>query len=160
MLVDGDLRLFDSTIILEYLEDKWPTPAMLPPDPAARARARVIEDVADTYYEAINWGLMELNAFRRASGALADGLRARAAAQTAGLGRWLDEQLGAASWFGGESFGWADASVLPHVANSALSGLGPEAGAPLAAWLARCLARPSVAAVGVIAGIWFWSRHN
>ena len=151
LLVDGDLRLFDSTIILEYLEDKWPTPAMLPPDPAARARARIIEDVADTYYEAINWGLMELYAFRRASGALADGLRARAAEQTAGLRRWLDEQLGAAPWFGGDSFGWADASVLPHVANSALSGLGPEAGTKLAAWLARCVARPSVAAVGAAA---------
>ena len=24
-LVDGDLRLFDSSIILQYLEEKWPT---------------------------------------------------------------------------------------------------------------------------------------
>ena len=29
-LIDGDARIFDSTIILEYIEDKWPTPALLP----------------------------------------------------------------------------------------------------------------------------------
>jgi len=25
-LIDGDIKVFDSTIILEYLEDKWPQP--------------------------------------------------------------------------------------------------------------------------------------
>jgi glutathione S-transferase len=147
MLVDGELRLFDSTIILEYLEDKFPSPPMLPGDPAARARARVVEDVADTYYEAINWGLMELNFFRRAEGELAATLRARAAEQTAGVRRWLGAELGAADWFTGDSFGWADAALVPHVATSALAGLGPEPGTPLAAWFQRCLARPSVTAV-------------
>ena len=46
-LVDGDVQLFDSTIILEYLEDKWPTPPLLPETPAERARVRMIEDVLD-----------------------------------------------------------------------------------------------------------------
>src|SRR5271154_1361098 len=44
-LVDGATRIFDSTIILEYLEDKWPEPPMLPADPAERARVRMLEDV-------------------------------------------------------------------------------------------------------------------
>ncbi len=43
-LIDGAARIFDSTIILEYLEDKWPTPPLLPRDPASRAEARMIED--------------------------------------------------------------------------------------------------------------------
>jgi glutathione S-transferase len=147
MLVDGELRLFDSTIILEYLEDKFPAPPMLPADPAARARARVIEDVADTYYEAINWGLMELNFFRRAEGELAQTLRARAAEQTEGVRLWLTAKLGDAIWFTGESFGWADAALVPHVVNSAIAGFGPAAGTSLAAWFQRCLARPSVTSV-------------
>jgi glutathione S-transferase len=29
-LIDGDVKIFDSTIILEYIEDKWPSPPMLP----------------------------------------------------------------------------------------------------------------------------------
>jgi len=53
-LVDGDVAIFDSTIILEYLEDKFPSPPLLPRDPAARAKARMIEEVCDTLYEAIN----------------------------------------------------------------------------------------------------------
>src|SRR5277367_7193265 len=40
LLVDGDVRIFDSTVILEYLEDKWPAPPMLPASPAERARVR------------------------------------------------------------------------------------------------------------------------
>src|SRR6185503_9373866 len=68
-LIDGDARIFDSTIILEYLEDKVPSPPLLPRDPAARARARMIEDVCDTLYEAVNWGLSEIRWFKRADGA-------------------------------------------------------------------------------------------
>ena len=147
-LVDGSVSIFDSTVILEYLEDKWPTPPMLPADPAGRARARMLEDVADTQYEAINWGLMEIDAFRRADGALAATLKARAAEQTAGLLGWLEAQLGDHPWFNGAAFGWADASIVPHVLGSAGSGLGPKPGSPLARWLDTCLARPSVAAIG------------
>src|SRR5713101_5377962 len=58
-LVDGETVVFDSTIILEYIEDQWPQPPLLPPTPAERARARMIEELCDTYYEAINWGLAE-----------------------------------------------------------------------------------------------------
>src|SRR4028118_716419 len=40
VLVDGDLTLYDSTVILEYLEDAHPEPALLPPGPPDRARRR------------------------------------------------------------------------------------------------------------------------
>lgn len=64
-LVDGDTTVFDSTIILEYLEDKWPTPAMLPATPVERARARTLEEICDSQYEAINWGLFEVGGSSR-----------------------------------------------------------------------------------------------
>ena len=44
-LVDGEARIFDSTIILEYHEDKVPAPPLLPKDPVERADARMIEEV-------------------------------------------------------------------------------------------------------------------
>src|SRR5690349_12816919 len=50
-LVDGDTRVFDSTVILEYIEDRWPKPPLLPPTPPDRARVRVIADPRDTYHE-------------------------------------------------------------------------------------------------------------
>jgi glutathione S-transferase len=48
VLVDDDLVLTDSTVICEYLEDKQPTPALLPPDIRDRARTRWLDEFADT----------------------------------------------------------------------------------------------------------------
>jgi len=144
-LVDGETRVFDSTIILEYIEDRWPTPPLLPEGAAARARARMIEDAMDTHYEAINWGLIEIRFMGRFNDDLAARMRARAAEQTAGWRRWLNAELGNAPWFGGESFGWADLCVVPYINCSASFGLPPEADTPLVAWLARVNARPAVA---------------
>ena len=30
VFIDGEVAIFDSTIILEYVEDRWPNPALLP----------------------------------------------------------------------------------------------------------------------------------
>ena len=105
-LVDGDVKVFDSTIILEYLEDKWPNPPLLPKGPAERARVRMIEDVMDSLYEPNNWGVMEVTRFKRCSGALADKLVGFAKSNIDQLQHWLDAQLGAKPWFNGDSFGW------------------------------------------------------
>ncbi len=48
VLIDGDVVLCDSTVICEYLEDKWPEVAVLPRAPAARAQARFLDEYADT----------------------------------------------------------------------------------------------------------------
>jgi glutathione S-transferase len=48
VLVDGDLVLTDSTVICEYLEDLQPVPALYPADIRERARARWLEEFADT----------------------------------------------------------------------------------------------------------------
>jgi glutathione S-transferase len=47
VLVDGDLNLFDSTVIFEYLEDAYPLPALYPRDPVERARCRLLDLFAD-----------------------------------------------------------------------------------------------------------------
>lgn len=144
-LTDGEARIFDSTIILEYLEDAYPTPPMLPPGAADRARVRMLEEVMDTHYEAINWGLSEIRWFRRAEGAAAEALFAEAKRQTAGFHSWLEGQLGDRAWFNGETFGWGDLSVVPYLNGSVGHGHPPPEGSRLAAWLARANARPSVA---------------
>ena len=40
VLVDGGTVLYESCIINEYLEDKYPDPSLLPADASARARIR------------------------------------------------------------------------------------------------------------------------
>ena len=144
-LIDDNFSIFDSTIILEYIEDKWPTPALLPSSAKERARARMIEDVCDTQYEAINWGLGELTWFRRGEGELSEALRDRAADQTEMMQAWLTRQLGQADWFNGDTFGWADLSVIPYVAGSASFGLGPQETSSLGKWFQRMRSRQTVA---------------
>lgn len=144
-LVDGDARVFDSTIILEYLEDAYPDPPMLPATAAERARVRMLEEVMDTHFEAINWGLSEVRWFGRAKGEQADALLAAARQQTNGFYAWLEKQLDDRDWFNGAAFGWGDLSVVPYVNGSAGHGHPPKEGSKLAGWLARANARPSVA---------------
>ena len=47
VLVDGDVTLYDSTVILEYLEDAYPEPQLYPHDAKARALCRQLELEAD-----------------------------------------------------------------------------------------------------------------
>lgn len=48
VLIDGDLVLNDSSVICQYLEDRQPQPALYPADIADRARARWLEEYADS----------------------------------------------------------------------------------------------------------------
>jgi glutathione S-transferase len=48
VLIDDDVTLSDSSVICQYLEDRHPEPAVYPRDVAARARARWLEEFADT----------------------------------------------------------------------------------------------------------------
>jgi len=144
-LVDGATRVFDSTIILEYIEDRWPTPPLLPASAAERARVRMIEEIMDTHYEAINWGLGEVGWFKRAEGELAATLIANARRQTEGFYHWLERELGERAWFNGDAFGWGDLSVVPYVAASMVLGTAPAPDSRLTAWFNRAMQRPAVA---------------
>lgn len=143
-LLHGETAVFDSTIILEYIEDVWPSPPMLPPTPALRAKVRMIEDVMDTQFEAITWGLGELNFFKRAEGEQKAQMEARAAKQAAAFFDMLEKQLGTSEWFNGDKFGWGDLSVVPYLNGAAGFGIAPAAGTRLADWFARANARDSV----------------
>jgi glutathione S-transferase len=48
ILIDGDLVIPDSTVICEYLEDRFPDRPLYPREPAERARARWLEEFADS----------------------------------------------------------------------------------------------------------------
>jgi glutathione S-transferase len=147
ILVDGDVEIFDSTIILEYIEDKYSDRPLRPANPAERARARMIEDVCDSQYEAINWAMGEVEAFKRAEGDKAAKMKEQARYQTKELQTWLTNQLGDSKWFGGESFGIADICVWPFVHGSTSFKLGPEPGTPLRKWYEQAKERESVQSV-------------
>jgi glutathione S-transferase/RNA polymerase-associated protein len=144
VLEDQGLVLFESTIMLEYLEQAYPKPDLLPDNARLAAKARMIEEVMDTRYEAITWGLAEITAFGRADGAKAEAILAVARTQLDGLHAWLERQLGEAEVFCRPHFGWADLSVAPFVAGAARFGMGPPEGSKLSAWFARVSQRETV----------------
>ena len=58
VLIDGAVTLCDSTVICAYLEEAYPSPPLLPRDPKDRARARWLEEYADTRLgDLFIWGL-------------------------------------------------------------------------------------------------------
>jgi len=58
VLIDGDLVVTDSTVIAEYLDEQFPAPPLMPKEPKERARARWLEEFADTRLgDLFIWGL-------------------------------------------------------------------------------------------------------
>ncbi len=57
-LVDRDLRLYESRIIMEYLDERFPHPPLLPVDPVSRANARLFMYRIDSdWYQLLGRGL-------------------------------------------------------------------------------------------------------
>ena len=66
VLIDGSLVLSDSSVICQYLEDRHPTPSVYPRDIADRARARWLEEYADTRLaDGLIWRLFHQLAIKR-----------------------------------------------------------------------------------------------
>lgn len=58
VLIHGDLVLTDSSVICAWLDEAFPGPSLLPESPADRARARWLEEYADTRMgDVFIWGL-------------------------------------------------------------------------------------------------------
>jgi len=144
-LVDGDFRCFDSTIIVDYIDERWLEPPLLPQSPVDRARARIVEDICDTTLDAILWGLMELRFFRRAAEPQAGQMATHAGEQLAKAWDRMEGELGGRPWMCGQAFGRADASLIVHVTAATLFGFPPlERHQQLQAWSARCQTIASV----------------
>jgi glutathione S-transferase len=132
VLEEGEWLLPESAVIMEYLEERFPAPALLPSarDERALGRLRIfrMDELTDPYYE-----------LRREE----DGARGRLDAQ---LGR-IDEALRERPWLGGSDYGLADIAYVPWLLR-ARDLLGFDLGAfpALADWLERMLERPAVAA--------------
>ena len=65
VFIDAEVTLADSSVICQYLEDRHPDPALYPQDVVARARARWLEEWADTRLgDVLIWRLFNQIAIR------------------------------------------------------------------------------------------------
>ena len=49
LVLEDGTALFESTIINEFLDERYPSPPLMPNDPADRARVRIFEEIGDAW---------------------------------------------------------------------------------------------------------------
>jgi glutathione S-transferase len=148
VLMDDRVTLADSSVICQYLEDRYPQPALYPADVADRARARWLEEYADTRMgDVFIWQLFN----QVAIGPYVWGRKTDEAALQKTLTTempqvldYLESQVPADGFFFG-AFSIADISVSAFFRNAAFARFSVDASRwpKTAAWAARALAHPS-----------------
>ncbi|MEI8254926.1 MAG: glutathione S-transferase family protein [Deltaproteobacteria bacterium] len=149
LLVDGDLALAESEVIVEYLEETCPEPAMLPRGAADRARSRWLSRFHDLYFgKQLSALYVALNQGRRDDPAMTAEVN-----ELFRLTDVLETSIRPAPFFFGASFGIADASFalsvlyLKMLTEAYGRPLPAERAPRLMAWFEAVSLRPSVALV-------------
>jgi glutathione S-transferase len=142
--------LADSSIIAEYLEERFPTPPLLPRDPYDRARVRWFDEYADGGMAPV---LTAKIFFQRIINTKLMKNQPDEAAVTSALGEldryfgYLERELAGCEYLVAGTFTLADISVACQLVNLGHAGVTVDAARypTLARWFARVSARPSVA---------------
>jgi glutathione S-transferase len=151
VLIDGEVTLSDSTVICEYLEERHPEPAFYPRGPAARARARWLEEFADTRMgDVFIWRLFNQVAIGPAVwGEKTDRekLRETLEVDVPDVLAYLEAELPAEGFLLGASLGIADAAIAAFFRNAAFARFTPDPSRwpRTADFVARALASPPFA---------------
>lgn len=145
VLVDGETVVPDSTIILEYLDERVPKIPLYPAGATERARCRVLEDVGDTLL-APNLGVLVREVLLKPDVTTRDTAAvAQTKAELARQYQRLDRELGKREYLCGE-FSAADISCFsPMNIASLMEGAPSPELSNLTGWLARVSKRPTVA---------------
>ncbi|MNF42946.1 Maleylpyruvate isomerase [compost metagenome] len=139
LLVDGEVRIAQSLAILEYLEEAYPVPALLPADPAQRAQVRALALHIACEIHPLN----NLRVLQYLSGRLSVDEQAK----NAWYRHWVDTGLtaveqGLAAFDGGLSLGqrpgYLEACLLPQLYNARRFNCALDAYPRILAMAARC----------------------
>src|SRR3990167_1296384 len=139
LLVDGELRIAQSLAILEYLDEVYPLPALLPEEPAQRAQVRALAlHIACDVHPLNNLRVLQY---------LANQLGVDEEAKDAWLRHWLALGLtaveqGLAAFEGrlslGQQPGYLEACLIPQLYNARRFNCALDAYPRILAMAARC----------------------
>ena len=134
-LVDRDLTLYDSRVIIEYLDERFPHPPLMPVDPVTRAQFRLALFRIET-----DWYSIAEEAENSNDGRL--GTKSRKMLRESIL--QSIELFGARPYFLSEEFSLVDCTIAPLLWRLPAYGvdLGPEA-EPIEGYMNRVFARRS-----------------
>ncbi len=141
VLLDGPVEIFDSTQIFEYLEDKFPVPALWPAAAEARAYARLMELTSDEVFFPSFVVLLQT---------LGDPQKPEtqsAVAKIAAYHAEMDDLLADRDYIAGD-YTYADIAFMCASFFTSFMGRAPDPELRhLTAWRMRMIARPAVAPV-------------
>lgn len=145
VLTDDGTVLYESLIINEYLEEKYPNPPLMPKDPAKKAKGRILIDYGmghfDSAYQKLRMELMKEP--KEQSQPIIDGAKA----DLRKLLQRFEDELGDQQYLLGE-FSLVDADLIPRFTRLEGFGVLPDPSLPrLGKYLERMKARPSVKAL-------------
>ena len=141
-IADGDNVLYESCIINEYLDEKYPATRLMPTDPGARAKARILVDFGltqmDSAYTKLRMEMTkdEKERNQETLNAAKEDIKKR-------LQR-LEQELGDKEYLMG-NFSLVDADLIPRFTRLEGFGVLPDPSLPrLGKYLQRMKDRPSV----------------
>lgn len=145
VLTDDATVLYESLVINEYLEEKYPNPPLMPKDPAKKAKARILVDYGmahfDSAYQKLRMELMK--DAKEQSQPIVDGAKN----DLKKLLQRFEDELGDQQYLLGD-FSLVDADLIPRFTRLEGFGVLPDPALPrLGKYLARMKARPSVKAL-------------
>ena len=145
VLTDDSTVLYESLIINEYLDEKYPNPPLMPKDPASRAKARILVDYGmahfDSAYQKLRVELMKEP--KEQSQPTIDGAKS----DLKKLLQRFEDEIGEQPYLMGD-FSLVDADLIPRFTRLEGFGVLPDPALPrLGKYMERIKARPSVKAI-------------
>ncbi len=138
----------ESWVIVDYLEQKWPVPALYPRDAFARAQALWLQDYSDSHLTpTIGTGLFNERVMKKLNGGECDAavVSATLADRLPPIFDYLEKALGGRAFFVGDALSIADIAVASAMVNFRHAGetLDATRWPALARRIATLHARPS-----------------
>ncbi len=144
-LTDDSTVLYESLIINEYLDEKYPNPPLMPKDPAKRAKARILIDYGMAHFDSA-YQRLRMEATKDPKEQNQQTI-ASAKDELKKLLQRFEEELGDQQYLIGD-FSLVDADLLPRFTRLEGFGVLPDPSLPrLTNYLERIKARPSVKAI-------------
>lgn len=145
VIIDGNTVLYESCVINEYLEEKYPEPPLLPKEPAGKAKVRILIDYGlnhfDSPYQKLRQELLKEEKERNSQ------TIESAKKDLKNLLHRFEREIGDQPYLAGD-FSLADAALAPRFLRMEGFGILPDPSLPrLGQWLKRMKDRPSVRAI-------------
>jgi glutathione S-transferase len=145
VLTDDFTVLYESLIINEYLNEKYPDPPLMPKDPGGKAKARILIDYGmahfDSAYQKLRMELMKDP--KEQSQPIIDGAKS----DLKKLLQRFEDEIGDQPYLMGD-FSLVDANLIPRFTRLEGFGVLPDPALPrLGKYMERMKARPSVKAI-------------